>query len=282
MSEGELEPARVMKVINHPVRMRIIELLATKGPLSWKELSGDLGIRTGSLYHHLDALERIVTRNAEKKYVLTKFGQEIYASVAENPSLASQNIEKFMRRRSLGGVLQSIFVPRSLVYLWTSTRPKAVVSGVVVSSLVVACLIAADSELVLYSFTPSSGPLVSAVSNLGSLAVVAALASLSIRFVFKQKSDEAILIPSVALSFLPLAVFGLLLHYLYGAGTLGTVGDRTVLTIAFAFFQAWGAGIVGAGMSVASGLRIEKTLVVSLVLLYATMVIVFVQGGVLV
>ena len=81
---------------------------------------------------------------------------------------------------------------------------------------------------------------------------------------------------------MPLAVFGLLLHSLYGAGTLGTLGDRSVLTVAFAFFQAWGAGIVGAGMSVASGVRIEKTLVVSLVLLYATMVIVFVQGGVLV
>jgi len=47
----------------------------------------------------------------------------------------------------------------------------------------------------------------------------------------------------------------------------------------FAFFQAWGAGVVGAGMSVASGLRVEKTLVVSLVVFYATMVIVLLQGG---
>jgi len=282
MSEGELESGRVMKIINHPVRMRIIELLATKGPLSWKELSGDLGIRTGALYHHLDTLERIVARNAEKKYVLTKFGQEIYASVSENPSLASQSIERVIRRRSPGAVVQSVFVPRSLVYVWTSTRSKAILSGAVVSSLVLACLIAAESELVLYSFSPASGFLFSAVTYLGSVAIVALLGFLSIRFIFKQKSDVAILLPSAALSFLPLAAFGLLLHYLYGAGSLSTLGDRTVLTIAFAFFQAWGAGIAGAGMSVASGLRIEKTLVVSLVLLYATMVIVFVQGGVLV
>jgi DNA-binding transcriptional ArsR family regulator len=282
MSEGELESGRVMKIINHPIRMRIIELLATRGPLSWKELSGDLGIKTGSLYHHLDTLERIVTRNAEKKYVLTKLGQEIYTSVSENPSLAPQNIDKVIRRRSASGVVQSVFVPRSLVYVWSSTRSKAVFSGVVVSSLVLACLIAADSELVLYSFSPSSGLFVSAITYLGSVAIVGALAYLSIRFAFKQKSDLAILIPSVALSFLPLAIFGLLLHYLYGAGALGTLGDRSVLTIAFAFFQAWGAGILGAGMSVSSGLRIEKTLVVSLILLYATMEVVFVQGGVLV
>jgi hypothetical protein len=282
MSDGKLESGRVMKLINHPVRMRIIELLATKGPLSWKELSGDLGIKTGALYHHIDTLEKIVTRDAEKKYVLTRLGQEIYATVSENPSLASQNIDKVIRRRSVSGVIQSVFVPRSLVYVWTSNRSKAILSGVVVSSLVLASLIAADSELVLYSFSPSSGLLVSAATYLGSVAVVATLAFTSIRFVFKQRSDAAVLIPSVALSFLPIAVFGLLLNYLYGAGTLGTLGDRSVLTLAFAFFQAWGAGIVGAGMSVASGLRIEKTLVVSLVLLYATMVIVFVQGGVLV
>jgi DNA-binding transcriptional ArsR family regulator len=282
MSEGELESGRVMKLINHPVRMRIIELLATKGPLSWKELSGDLGIRTGALYHHIDALEKIVTRNVEKKYVLTKLGLEIYAIVSENPSLASQSIDRAIRRRSVGGVVQGVFVPRSLLYVWTSSRSKALVSGVVVSSFVLASMIASESELVMYSFSPSSGAIVSALAYLGSVATVAALAFLAIRLVFKQKSDGAVLIPSVALSFLPIAIFGLLLRYLYGAGTLGTLGDRSVLTLAFAFFQAWGAGIVGAGMSVASGLRIEKTLVVSLILLYTTMVIVFVQGGVLV
>jgi DNA-binding HxlR family transcriptional regulator len=281
MSEGELESGRVMKVINHPVRMRIIELLATKGPLSWKELSGDLGIRTGALYHHLDTLERIVTRNPEKKYVLTRFGQEIYANVSANPSLGSQNIERAMKRRSVSGVLQSVFVPRSLIFAWASTRTKAVLSSFVVSALVLASLIAADSEMVLYSFSSSGGFLVSVFSYLGSIAIVVALTALSIRSIFKQKSDIATLASSVALSFLPLAVFGLIVHNLYDSGALGTLGDRTILTIAFAFFQAWGAGIVGAGMSVASGLRIEKTLVLSLVLLYATMVIVLAQGGVL-
>ena len=282
MSEGELEPGRVMKIINHPVRMRIIELLATKGPLSWKDLSGDLGIKTGALYHHLDTLEKIVTRDAEKKYVLTKLGREIYANVSDNPSLASKSIEKIMRRRSLGAVVQSFFVPRSLLYAWTSTRSMAALSAAAVSALVVVCLAAGGDELVLYSFSPSSGVLVSVVAYLGSVATILALAFLSIRLLFRESSDLAVLVSSVALSCLPLAAFGLILHSLYGAGILGTLGDRSVLTIAFAFFQAWGAGVLGAGMSVASGLRIEKTLVVSLILLYATMVIVFIQGGVLV
>jgi hypothetical protein len=51
------------------------------------------------------------------------------------------------------------------------------------------------------------------------------------------------------------------------------------VTVIFAFFQAWGAGVEGAGMSVTSGLRVEKTLVVSLVVLYATMLLILLQGG---
>jgi hypothetical protein len=91
---------------------------------------------------------------------------------------------------------------------------------------------------------------------------------------------------STALSFIPLCIFGDVLHFLLadagGASAgfpLSIFSDSAVVTVMFAFFQAWGAGVVGAGMSVASGLRVEKTLVVSLVVLYATMLIVVLQGG---
>ena len=58
----DLDPTRVMRIVDHPVRMKIIELLATRGPMSWKDLSVELGTGTGSLYHHLDTLEKIVAR----------------------------------------------------------------------------------------------------------------------------------------------------------------------------------------------------------------------------
>jgi len=88
------------------------------------------------------------------------------------------------------------------------------------------------------------------------------------------------------LSFIPLCLFGAGLHFLYAYAPPASAGlplsmfaSSTVVTVMFAFFQAWAAGVVGAGMSVASGLRVEKTLVVSLVVLYATMLIILVQGG---
>src|SRR5271156_4016181 len=94
-----------MRMVNHPVRMRIIELLAVK-PMSWKELSTELGVRTGSLYHHLDTLEKIVTRDPERRYTLTRLGMEIYTQLNDEkktPAQSMQGIERAMKKRTLAG-----------------------------------------------------------------------------------------------------------------------------------------------------------------------------------
>jgi len=279
MGDGGLDTAKVLRIINHPVRMRIIDLLATRGPMPWKELSAEVGIRTGALYHHLDTLERIVTRDAERRYALTKLGQEIHAELNQNPAQSAKVIERAMKRSAPGGALASVFVPRGLILSLASSKPKAVASLLAVSAVVLSCLWFSGDLLVLYSFSSSTDVLLLGGTFLGSLLAVTVASYASISVAFKQSADVATMLASSALSFLPLCVFGVLVHYALGDGPLSFLTDRTVLTVSLAFFQAWGAGIVGAGMSVASGLRIEKTLVVSLVMLYATMLIIVFQGG---
>ena len=277
-----------MRIVNHPVRMRIIELLAVR-PLSWKELSTELGVRTGSLYHHLDTLERIVTRDSERRYTLTRLGKEIYGELNDEkktPTQSMQGIEKAMKKRSLAGLAREVFVPRSLIVPLTSTKQRGIATLAAVSALVLALLLLSGDELVLFSFTPSSSMLLSASTYAVSLAVLAATAYVALAVVFKERGDVVTLLTATALSFIPLTLFGAGLHLLYAGGPptsaafpLSIFADTTVVTVTLAFFQAWGAGVVGAGMSVASGLRVEKTLVVSLVILYATMLIILLQGG---
>jgi DNA-binding HxlR family transcriptional regulator len=283
----------MMRIINHPVRMRIIELLATK-PMSWKELSGELGVRTGSLYHHLDTLERIVTRDEERRYALTPLGREIYAELNagsgsnnRTPAQTVQSIEKVMKKRTFLGSAREVFVPRGLIVPLTSTRARSAATLALISAVVVGLLAASGDELVLFSFSPGADLLASVATYLASLLALAAVAYIALAVAFKQRGDALTLLTSSALSFVPLCLFGAVLNILYTdqiAGAAATLplsvfASSTAVTVAFAFFQAWGAGVVGAGMSVASGLRVEKTLVVSLVLLYTTMLLILVQGG---
>jgi DNA-binding HxlR family transcriptional regulator len=279
MKDGELDSARVMKVINHPVRLRVIELLASKGPLSWKELSNELGVKTGSLYHHLDTLENIVARDAERRYVLTKKGMDLYNYLEQNPSRPPRNLEKVIKGRTSIAVLKDIFIPRSLIFQMSSTRTRGILSLVILSGVVVGTLALSGNELILFSFSSVNDILVEAGAFILSMAALSAIGFASIRVFFGEKSDPLVLLSSSALSFVPIVAFGGLLQYLEGLGSTGFLADRTTLTILVAFFQAWGAGIAAAGMSVSSGLRIEKTLMVSLIILYATMMVVFLNGG---
>jgi DNA-binding transcriptional ArsR family regulator len=288
LSDERLDPAKVMRIINHPVRMRIIELLAVK-PMSWKDLSTEVGVKTGSLYHHLDTLEKIVARDPERRYTLTRLGREIFAQLSDEkktPAQSMQGIEKAMRKKTLGGSVREVFVPRGLIVPLTSTRARGIASLVGISALVLGLLLLSGDELVLFSFSPSSSMLLSVVTYVVSLAALTAAAYFALAVAFKERGDAVTLLTSTALSFIPLCLFGAALSFLdvhvhpaSAAFPLSIFADSAVVTVMFAFFQAWGAGVVGAGMSVASGLRVEKTLVVSLVVLYATMLIILLQGG---
>ena len=288
MSDETLDSAKVLRIVNHPVRMRIIELLAVK-PMSWKELSTELGVRTGSLYHHLDTLEKIVTRDSERRYTLTRLGREIFAQLNDEkktPAQSIEGIEKAMKKKTLGGSVTEVFIPRSLIVPLTSTRSRAVASLAGISALALALLLFSGDELVLFSFSPSSSVLLSVATYAASLAALTAAAYVALTVAFKERGDALTLLTSTALSFIPLCLFGAALHLFYVEASpasasfpLSIFADSAAVTVMFAFFQGWGAGVVGAGMSVASGLRVEKTLVVSLVLLYATMLIIVLQGG---
>jgi DNA-binding transcriptional ArsR family regulator len=285
LSEEEFDSAKIMRIVNHPVRMRIIELLA-KGPLSWKELSTELGVRTGSLYHHLDTLERIVARDPERRYTLTRLGQQIYAELNDEkktPAQSIQGIEKVIKKGTFGGLVREVFVPRSLIVRLTSTRPRGIATLAAISALTLGLILVSGDELVLFSFSPTSSVLLSVSTFAVSLGALAATAYAALAVVFKERGDVVTLLTSTALSFVPLCLFGAALHLLFTSAPAGSppsiFADTTLVTVILAFFQAWGAGVMGAGMSVASGLRVEKTLVVSLFILYATLLIILLQGG---
>ena len=57
---GKKRELLVFTIISHPVRVKIIELLANHGPMGFKELKKELGISTGSIYHHLSMLSDFI------------------------------------------------------------------------------------------------------------------------------------------------------------------------------------------------------------------------------
>jgi len=65
---------KIFEAISHPIRIKILKLLAEK-PMSFAELKRKLGIKSsGKLDFHLKKLGNLITLNNEGKYTLTKDG----------------------------------------------------------------------------------------------------------------------------------------------------------------------------------------------------------------
>ncbi len=279
MGEDAPDTASVLKILKHPIRRRILEILSDAGPLTWKQLSVELGTGTGTLYHHLDMLEHLVKRDSLNRFALTERGEYIQLYLTMNPSLNPDGLTKALRHRTLADILGGIFLPRSLVASMTISKFRSTASILAISAVVIVATGLSGNMLVLFSFYPSSSYVLTVVSYTTSLIVLAGIAYVVSRAIFAEHPDPRILLASTALSFLPLGLLSLSLNALSRAGFISIFSSRSGLTILFSFFQAWGAGIISGGMSVATGLRIEKTLLVSLIVLYATMIIVLMQGG---
>ena len=72
--EPEMGSSEMFEAISHPIRIKILKLLA-KRPMSFSELKRELGIKSsGKLDFHLKKLGNLVTLNSEDKYALTKEG----------------------------------------------------------------------------------------------------------------------------------------------------------------------------------------------------------------
>jgi DNA-binding transcriptional ArsR family regulator len=279
MRSQDDETEKLAKILDHPARAKIIELLGEGGPLGWKELSSGVGVKTGALYHHLDALEGLVSRDVAKKYLLTKSGRVVYSRLSEAHTIESvhkaaldlREADRWRRQ------LASVFTPRSLLVSLTSSPRRALLSFAGFTAAFMILSIVAGVYPGLYFFQETESPLISVMGFASSLGVLFSI-SFGSSILMRSTADPVPLATASVFSFLPVVAFALLTSL---PPLTALSSARISYTICVVFFQTWSATILGAGISVASGVRIERALLVSLALLYATMVLVFLQGKII-
>ena len=71
-------------------RQKLLEVIASRGPITIKELKQETGMSTGSLYHHLSKLSEYLTQDQQKRYLLSAKGHELFAtkSIVQLPKQA--------------------------------------------------------------------------------------------------------------------------------------------------------------------------------------------------
>ncbi len=279
-SKKDEDSFHIYRALNHPLRKRIIELLAEKGSMSFTEFKNTLDVRVGTLYYHFDALSRLISQNEQKRYALTPLGQRAYQLSRSEEYTTAQPLEIPKSQSGPRAYVKNLFLPSGF-FSYVYASPKV---GIALGLLVISfgSWISFQSRLVPILFFFDRAPTTSQeifapLGFVGSWLGVFVLSDLMARGLFQRRGEDHLLLIGTAFSFAPAILFPLAVYLdqLLGPRLLR---DPTAARALLAILQAWSIVILSYAVSLSKGLRIDKAAIISLVVAYTNIVLLFVLG----
>ncbi|HUW47614.1 MAG TPA: helix-turn-helix domain-containing protein [Patescibacteria group bacterium] len=129
--EGDL--SHFHKVLGHPVRRKIVQLLGDERGASFTKLKSFLDVSVGTLYYNLGLLEDFVSQRHDRRYVLTQKGELAYRLLQESEEkvLSNPHVGKGTDFRGL--ILQWLLNSSLLTHLFPISKLSLLPSLVILS-----------------------------------------------------------------------------------------------------------------------------------------------------
>lgn len=269
----ELDIFRIYKLLDHPVRKEIIELLGEQEKMGFKELKEKLRVNVGALYYHFDALSNLITQDENRKYMLTDLGKMTYQLLTSKKAQLME-VEVRERARTVGPYnrifrgVKSFFLPSGLFINLYQSPKRHLADVVLILAFGSWLMIETKLEPIIFFFNFGSSPpseMIVARLLIGLLVIVAFSEAIS-RIFFGRSGGNLCLLIGASFSLLPLFVFPILL--LLENWNIIAFRDLFWAGIIQFFLQAWSLFILTSAISLSKGLRAEKAAVISLILIY--------------
>lgn len=257
------ETSRYYTLLRDPARRKIIEVLGEQGKCGFKELRYSLGLGVGTVYYHLDMLSDFVVQDKNRKYMLNDQGQLLYKSLKEGSMPTALNMGEALSHKIGRWIFLSPVYAR--MTRLEATLPLAfviLVIGAVGSAY-------AQIEPVFFFYFPSirsfdSIALMFVFYWVGLFIITDVLCTL----VFRRRGGDLQLFANLAFSALPLVVF----PYIY---TLIPIALSRYVLLAF---QIWTLLLISSATSFAKGLRLDRSIIISLLIIYFNIILLILLG----
>ncbi len=258
------EQSRCYTLLRDPTRRKIIEILGETEKIGFKELKQTLGLGVGTVYYHLDMLSDYLTQDKQRKYRLNDSGRLLYKSLKGGSMLGTLHIGETFSRR----LVKWLF----LVPLFAKTiRPLRLLP----LSLVVLVLGAlgsafASSLSLLFFYSPFTGYQFEATALLYFFNWVSLFffSDLVIYVFFRRIGGDLQLFVCVGIASFPMALF----PYVY------MFFSYEVARYFLFLFIVWSVVLLSSAFSFGKGLRLDRSVVVSLLVFYLNVVVLLVFG----
>ncbi|MGQ9565431.1 MAG: winged helix-turn-helix domain-containing protein [Candidatus Bathyarchaeales archaeon] len=256
--------SRYHTLLRDPTRRKIIEILGEQGKVGFKELKQTLGLGVGTVYYHLDMLSGFLTQDKERKYCLNDRGRLLYASLKEGslpPAL--QMGEALSHRVGKWLFLSPIFAKTSKTTMFLPIALGILVLGGLGAAI-------AEVNPMLFFYLPGDAWSFQAtialfVSNWIGLFLFSVL---MIYVFFKRAGGDAQLFCCIGLAALPLAVFPYITLFV----------PFTFMQYVLFVFQIWTILLLSAAFSFGKGIRLDKSIILSLTVIYLNTMILLLLG----
>jgi DNA-binding transcriptional ArsR family regulator len=272
------EASRYYTLLRDPARRKIIELLGDQGKIGFKDLRGNLGLGVGTVYYHLDMLSEFITQDKSRKYSLNDRGQLLYRTLKDGNVSPAMKVGSEALSHRLGRwlFLSPIFAQSVHLRVFLPLSVAVLIVGAVGSAL------AKQEPVFLFYFSSTKSFENVALMFLFYWVSLFLLADAVIYVLFRRTGGDLQLFACVGVAALPLALFPYLyvLALPYVMALVPPVAfwlPRFVLLI----LQVWTLLLISSAFSFGKGLRLDRSIIVTLVILYVNIMILILLGRVI-
>lgn len=261
---GEEDVSRYYTLLRDPARRKIVEILGEQGKIGFKELKQTLGLGVGTVYYHLDMLSDFLKQDKQRKYMLNDRGRLLYRSLKQKSLPPTLEIGEALSHR-LGRYL---FL--SPVFIRT-TKPVALLP----LSIFVLALGAVGSALsnlepmlfFYFSFTTYEFETVIALFLFSWIGLFL-LSDLVISLLYRRTGNELQLFTCLGIAAFPLALFPYFVMFV----------SYDVARYLLLILQMWSVLLISSAFCFGKGLRLDKSFVISMLMLYLNIVLLMILG----
>lgn len=259
------EQSRYHTLLRDPTRRKIIEMLGEQEKIGFKELKQTLGLGVGTVYYHLDMLSDYLTQDKQRKYQLNDLGRLLYKSLKEGtPQPSTLQIGETFSHR----LVRWLFLSPLFAKTTQPLRLFPIALAILVLGALGSALASSQSLLFFYSSFTVYQFETTALLYLFNWISLFLFSDLIIYLFFKRTDGDLQLFVCLGIASVPMALF----PYIYIFFSYETA--RYFLLI----LQIWSVMLLSSAYSFSKGLRLDKTIVLSLLVLYLNIAVLLVTG----
>jgi len=229
-------------------------------------------VSTGTIYHHLDTLSSLIEQHEDKKYYLSELGLHAYASLIDN----KDNIitPEFSKKEFNSPILKGLMFLTPKTYInYENKRTYRVLIFSILIALIGSIFCGLNGLFPFFLFFDESltiftNQFLLALLFIGNILLYFLIHEGLSRVIYKKKENTQKFLASFAIIFFPLDIYLVLRFILISTASLSFSYIRVLDNILLILFQVWSLWLLTYNLTVNKKLKIENSLIVSLLVHY--------------